>query len=70
VATFSHHHLDFTPRAVGRRQTVTIEITPFELHVLIEALESRACQAADNSETIAVADQWFDRAAALREVAR
>ena len=61
---------NFPPRALRRRQTVTVEISPNELYVLIEALESRACLAADNSETIDVADHWFDRIAELREACR
>jgi hypothetical protein len=60
----------FAPRALRRRQTVTVEISPYELCVLVEALESRACLAADNPETIDVADHWFDRAAELREAGR
>jgi hypothetical protein len=56
-------------RALRRRQTITVEISPYELHVLIEALESRACLATDNPETIGVAHHWFDRAAELREAA-
>lgn len=60
----------FAPRALLRRQSVTVEITAFELHVLIEALQSRACRAADNSETIDVADHWFSRCAELREAGR
>jgi hypothetical protein len=50
---------NFPPRALRRRQTVTVE-----------TLESRACLAADNSETIDVADHWFDRVAELREACR
>ena len=44
-------------------------VSSYELHVLIEALASRACLATDNPETIDVADRWFDRAAELREAA-
>ena len=61
---------NFAPRALRRRQTITVEVSPYELHVLIEALESRAYHAADNPETIDVADHWFDRAAELREAGR
>lgn len=61
---------NFTPRALRRRQTITVEVSPYELHVLIEALESRASHAADNPETIDVADHWFDRVAELREACR
>lgn len=60
----------FAPRALRRRQIIAVEISPYELHVLIEALERRASLAADNPETIDVADHWFDRAAELREAAR
>lgn len=62
----------FAPRALLRRHrlTVHIEVTPFELSVLIEALQRRACLAADNPETIDIADHWFDRVAELREALR
>lgn len=66
-----HHPLtDFAPRPMGRRQTVSVALTPYELHLLIEALENGACLAANNSETAEVADCWFDRAAELRGAAR
>jgi hypothetical protein len=61
---------NFTPRALRRRQIVAVEISSYELHVLIEALESRACRAADNPETIDLAGHWFDRATELREAGR
>jgi len=60
----------FAPRALRRRQTITVAVSPYELHLLVEALESRASLAAGNPETIDVADHWFDRAAALREAGR
>jgi hypothetical protein len=60
----------FAPRALRRRQIIRVEISPYELYVLIEALESRANFAAGNSETTDVADHWFDRAAELREAVR
>jgi hypothetical protein len=60
----------FAPRALRRRQTITVAISSFELHVLVEALESRACLAADNSETLAAAGDWFERAAELRGASR
>jgi hypothetical protein len=60
----------FAPRALFRRSLISVQVTPFELFVLVEALESRAAFAAGNSETIGVAGHWFDRAAELREVGR
>jgi hypothetical protein len=53
-----------------RPQIIRVAVTPFELFVLVEALEARACRAADNPATIPLADQWFDRAAELREAVR
>ena len=61
---------NFAPRTLRRRQIISVEISPYELYVLIEALESRACLAADNPETIDVADHWFYRVAELREAGR
>ena len=61
---------NFTPRALRRPEIIRVAITPFELFVLVEALEARACRATDNPETIDVADHWFVRAADLREAAR
>ena len=59
------------PTALRPGQSVTVTITlPIELHLLAEVIESRACFAAANPATIAVADDWFDRAAELRAAAR
>jgi hypothetical protein len=58
----------FTPRTFRRRQIIKVEVSPYELYGLIEALESPL--AADNPETIDVADHWFDRVAELREAYR
>jgi hypothetical protein len=60
----------FLPRALLRRQTVTVELTPFELSVLIEALQGRAVRAAESADLIDVADHWFCRIAQLREALR
>ena len=60
----------FSPRALLRRPTITVELTPFELHLLIEQLEARACRAADDFDTIDVADHFFQRIAQLRELVR
>jgi hypothetical protein len=59
--------VSFAPRALLRRQTITVAVSSYELHLLIEALEQRACRAAENPETVDVADHWFCRVAALRE---
>ena len=58
------------PTALRPGQSVTVTITLIELHLLAEVIESRACFAAANPATIAVADDWFDRAAELRAAAR
>ena len=60
------------PRAqlAHRRQTITATLTPFELSLLIAALEARGCRYAEDIETIDVAQHWFDRVAELREVFR
>ncbi len=60
----------FAPRAIIARQTIDVALTPFELSLLIEALESRACRAAENPETVDIADHWFVRVAELREAMR
>ena len=46
-------------RALRRPQIVTIAITPYELHLLVETLEANAARAAVNSETITTAGDWF-----------
>jgi hypothetical protein len=62
----------FAPRALPSHQqmTLTITVTPFELSVLIEALEARGRRYAEDIETIDVAQHWFDRVAELREAFR
>jgi hypothetical protein len=60
----------FAPRALLRRPTIRIELTPFEATVLIEVLEMRALRYAEDPETIDVADHWFRRVAELREAGR
>jgi len=60
-----NHH-----RALRCPRTVTVAVSFYELHLLAETLEANAARAAVNSETIATASAWFERAAELREVAR
>jgi hypothetical protein len=62
--------MTFAPRALLRRSMITVEISPLELSVLIEALERRACQTADDPEMVDFADFLFRRVAELREVGR
>ena len=64
------HNSNFAPRALLRRPTVIIELTPFEAHVLIRHLESRAMRAASNPDLVDVADAMFLRVAQLREALR
>ena len=52
-------------RALRCPQTRTVAVSDYELHLLAETP-----RAAVNSETIATASAWFERAAELREVAR
>ena len=52
-------------RALRCPQTRTVAVSDYELHLLTETP-----RAAVNSETIATASAWFERAAELREVAR
>jgi hypothetical protein len=60
----------FAPRALLRRQTVRVALTPFELSLLIEAMQARASRAAENADSIDLADHWFCRIAQLREALR
>jgi hypothetical protein len=50
--------------------TVTPTLTPFELSILIAALEARGCRYAEDIETVDVAQHWFDRCTELREILR
>ncbi len=52
------------------RQTITVEVSPEELHKLVRALESDAERAAQCSDQAGYADYLFRRVAALREAAR
>ena len=60
-----NHH-----RALRCPRTVTVAVSFYELHLLAETLEANAARAAANSQTIATAGDWFDRAAELRAAAR
>jgi hypothetical protein len=60
----------FAPRALLLRPAITTELTAFELHLLIEALQVRACRAADDPDQIDFADYLFRRVAELREALR
>jgi hypothetical protein len=61
----------FAPRAVlSARRTIRADLSPFELSLLIESLEARACRAADHPEFIEMADLMFQRVAQLRELLR
>jgi hypothetical protein len=59
----------FAPRAI-RRQTIAIDVSAFELSLLIGALERMATDAAEDPLRIDYADYLFCRIAALRECAR
>jgi hypothetical protein len=62
---------DPAPRAIpGRRKTLLAELTPFELSLLIEELESRAVRVAERADWIDVADWMFVRIGQLRELLR
>lgn len=61
----------FAPRAVlAARQTIAVDLTPFELSLLVEALEARATRAAEDPDRVDYADHLFVRIAQLREAAR
>lgn len=59
-----------SPRALLRRPTILVALTPFEVSELIGALEARACRYADDPDTIDVAEHWFRRCAEMREAMR
>jgi hypothetical protein len=60
----------FAPRALLSRPLITIEVTSSELSMLVEALNTRACRAAEDPEQIDFADYLFRRVAELREAFR
>jgi hypothetical protein len=63
--------LRFAPRALLRRPPgISLELTPFELSLLIEALEDRALRAAEDPDLVDYADFLFRRVAELREAGR
>ena len=60
------HH---PPRALLRRQTITVELTPTELYSLVRVIETDAVEAAGQNQT-AYADYLLERVAQLREAGR
>jgi hypothetical protein len=58
------------PRALLVRPAITIEVTPSELCLLIEALERAASRAAEDPAQIYFADYLYRRIAELRDAAR
>jgi hypothetical protein len=60
----------FPPRALLHRPKITVEITPHELYLLIQALEARADKAAEDPATEDYADYTYQRIAVLREAGR
>ena len=58
------------PRALLLRTMISIEVTPSELSMLIELLETRATIAANHSEQVDFADFLFRRIAELRDAFR
>jgi hypothetical protein len=60
----------FAPRALLMRSTITAEVTPFELYLLIETLQARAVHAAEDPDQCGYADHLFQRIAQLRERVR
>lgn len=60
----------FAPRAIARRQTISVELHPGELARLIRLLEAEAMFAAEHEDQIDFADYLMTRVAALREAGR
>jgi hypothetical protein len=60
----------FAPRALLHRPRIMVELTPLELSMLVDLLETRATIAAHHSEQIDFADFLFCRVAELRKAAR
>ena len=61
---------EIAPRATSRRMMIQVEVTSFELSLLIEALEQRADLAASYEDSVDLADHYYERIARLREAAR
>ena len=61
---------DFAPRSLLCRPTIAIEVTPSELYLLIEAMETAAKRAAEDTAQLDFADYLCRRVAELREAAR
>jgi hypothetical protein len=51
----------FAPRALLHRHRIAVDLSPFELSVLIEQLQAWALRAAEDPEHIDLADFWFVR---------
>lgn len=58
------------PRSLLRRRTITLDVTPTELHDLIETINAKAIRAAACPEQEDFADFLFQRVAQLREAGR
>jgi hypothetical protein len=58
------------PRSLLLRPTITLEVTPTELHSLIEAINAKAVRAAKRPDQVDYADYLFQRVAQLREAGR
>jgi hypothetical protein len=61
---------DFTARSWATRTLITVELSPHEVHRLIEVLDDEANRAADNPDQVGYADFLCQRVAALREALR
>jgi hypothetical protein len=61
---------DFPPRSLATRTLITVELTPHEVHRLIQVLDAEANRAADDADQVGYADFLFQQVAALREALR
>jgi hypothetical protein len=60
----------FAPRALLRRELISVPVAPSELSLLIETLTAKALRAAEDPEQVDFADFLFRRVAELREAFR
>jgi hypothetical protein len=60
----------FTPLALLRRDTITVELSPHEVCLLIEIIERRAGKAARNPAMTDFSDLLLQRVAQLLELSR